>query len=61
MAAKLYQVHLNQITAGVEVTDGIVTEAAPVLRKFVGARLAKLRTWLMAKGGSIRPVREEAS
>lgn len=54
---KLYQVFLKGVTAGVEVSpDGVVVDAAPVLKKFIGVRLDKLRNWVTGKGGQVNAV-----
>jgi len=56
----LYQVLLRNVTAGIEVSpDGIVVTAAPVLKKFMGARLDKLRGWVERQGGTVKEVRRE--
>jgi hypothetical protein len=51
-----YVVALNNIVAGVVVTDGIITETAPVFQKFSGANLSKFTAWVKSKGGHIELV-----
>jgi hypothetical protein len=53
----LYRLCLNNITAGIEVSpDGIITDAAPVLRRYIGCPLAKMQEWAKSKGGTLGPV-----
>lgn len=55
----LYQVSLKDVTAGLEVSpDGVVVDAAPVLKKFIGLRLDRLCGWVKAHGGQVKRVRE---
>lgn len=46
-----YQISSRKITAWVR-TDatGVITEAAPVLRKFIGQRLCNLSGWMESQG-----------
>lgn len=46
----LWQIYAPHYTAGPVVTDGIVTEAAPILRWAVGRRWTEVRAYLAAKG-----------
>lgn len=50
----LYQVFLRGTVAGVVVSDDVVVETAPVLRRFVGQRLDRLTGWVKKNGGEIK-------
>jgi hypothetical protein len=53
----LYQVLLGKtVTAGAEIANGIVVDAAPILGKFIGQELPQLREWVLRNGGHIRSV-----
>ena len=40
-----------RMTVGISVVDGIIVDAAPVVRKFVGQRLRNLVGWMQQHGG----------
>jgi len=50
---QLYQVEMGSIRASLEVTNGRVTAAVPVLVHSVGLPWEKVREWVKMKGGRI--------
>jgi hypothetical protein len=48
-----YRVTLGSICAGVVVTGNVITNAAPVFQKFIGARLDRFKVWVERKGGMV--------
>lgn len=48
----LYRIVLPYAVAGVEVADGIVRRAAPILRWTVGKRIEQVATWVRGKRGT---------
>lgn len=55
----LFKVELNNITAGVEVNNGIITNAASVFKKFLGTPFIKFKFWVESKGGYVGLVSSE--
>jgi hypothetical protein len=52
----LYRVVVPHFVAGVIVREGVVVEAAPILRWAVGKRLLALETWAKNKKGTVDPL-----
>ena len=50
---ELYQVDMGSIRASLEVTDGLVTAAVPVLTHSVGLSIRRVKEWVEKKGGRI--------
>lgn len=61
VSVMLFQIKLNNVTAGVEVTDGIITDAAPIFKKFIGARFIKFKAWVERQGGYVGLVSVESN
>jgi hypothetical protein len=51
---QLYRVELNNVCGGIVVTGNVVTEAAPVFEKFIGAKYPRFKEWVERKGGTVR-------
>jgi hypothetical protein len=52
----VYQIQLKNITAAVVTNADLITEAAPVFHKFIGAPFHKFKAWVISKGGSISKI-----
>ena len=50
---QLYEVEMGSITATMEVANGRVISAQPVLVHSVGLRFSKVEEWVKKKGGRI--------
>lgn len=50
----LIRVEMARFVAGVEVEDGRVVRAAPILRWAVGKPAGMLTRWVVAQGGKVR-------
>lgn len=48
---KCYWLSSKKMTVLVDVQDGRITEAAPVVRKFIGQPLQNLIRWMRRQGG----------
>jgi hypothetical protein len=57
----VYQVRLPYATAGIVVTDGTITDAAPIFKWAIGAPLKRFEKWVERKHGSIFPVAKLSS
>jgi hypothetical protein len=49
----LYRIDLPWATYGIEVKNGIVTSAPPLLGWMVGSKLRRIEYWVVSKGGKI--------
>lgn len=47
----IYWLSTTKMTVGVEVSNGIITQAAPIVRKFVGQPIDNLRRWMKRQPG----------
>lgn len=52
--AKWWWVVLNHFCCGVEVRQGVITDIAPVFKKFMGQPIGNLTRWVKSKGGKYR-------
>lgn len=50
-----YRVTLAYVCCGVSVRDGLIVDAAPILKWAVGKSLQYFRNWVRLKGGTIEP------
>jgi hypothetical protein len=48
-----YWISNRVFTVRVEATDGVITEAAPIVRKFLGQPIDNLLNWARRQGGLI--------
>ena len=48
-----YWISNRVFTVRVEATDGVITEAAPIVRKFLGQPVGNLLHWARRQGGLI--------
>ena len=48
---KDYWVSTKRMTFWVEVTDGVISDSAPIGRKFIGQPYTNLIAWLRRQGG----------
>jgi hypothetical protein len=55
----LYRIELNNITAGVVTNADLITEAAPVFKRFLGSPFHKFKKWVINKGGQITRLKQE--
>jgi hypothetical protein len=46
-----YWLSTERMTIGAEVRDGLIVNAAPIARKFIGQPSKNLGTWLRNQGG----------
>lgn len=48
---EIYWLSCSKMTVRVDVRDGVIIDAAPVVRKFVGQPLENLTRWMWKLGG----------
>lgn len=52
----LYQVKLPYAVFGIVLTDGVVSEAAPIGKWMVGKSLNFIKAWVLQRKGTVEPV-----